>query len=351
MLAAIYFYFCLRCILSQTQPSEPHSLWTKHYLTFSVENDFNNTEEIKNAIKEWDLAPVLEFEHVPQGQGDIKFYFVDTLPNNVSGRGQYPEQGEIRINRLLYNMPEMNKTKVYQHEFAHALGMRHSSSYYSIMYFTSNPYRKILENDKRLLKEYYKCRYDSVTLLNNQTFIKFRGRYFEMIDLQTENVTNGTLWHPFITKVTTMYSNNSHYYIIQDEKYYQFNTSLQFEKMGLTHELLPNFRHNLSSILTLQNGTMIYFLEGYYIWYKNVERYQNFNRIFPQSFIQGSFVDAGKMYLFSKDDLYVYNENFRLLNKTRVCDDPKLSKIHCCNNYSKLGAIGDRHQQFESGYD
>lgn len=80
------------------------------------------------------------------------------MPNNVSGRSQFSELDKIQINRVLYTMPEMNKTKIYQHEFAHALGMRHLSSYYSIRYFTTSPYRKILESDKRLLKEYYKCR-------------------------------------------------------------------------------------------------------------------------------------------------------------------------------------------------
>lgn len=347
----ILFYFFLLPILSQSQYAEPNALWCKHYLTYSVENYFNNTEEIKNAVKEWDISPILEFEHVEQGKGDIKFYVVDSLPNHVSGRGSIPEFGTIKINRLIYSMPEINKTKVYQHEFGHALGMRHSDSYFSIMYFTNTPYKQILETDKRWLKEYYKCRYDSVTLLNNQTYIKFRGRYFEMIDLQTENVSNGTIWHPSISKVTTMYKNNSYYYIIQDNNYYQFNMSLQFEKMGLVSEIFPNFGHNLSSVLTLQNDTMIYLLEGNRTWYRGVERYYRFNRIYPKSFIQGSYLDAGNIYLVSKDDLFVYDENFKLLNRTRVCDDPKLSKIHCCNNYSKLEGFGERFDVLINRYD
>lgn len=347
----ILFYFFLFPILSQSERAEPYALWCKHYLTYSVENYFNNTEEIKKAVKEWDISPILEFEHVQQGKGDIKFYVVDSLPNNVAGRGSVPELGTIKINRLVYTRPELNKTKLYQHEFGHALGMQHSDFYFSIMYFTFTPYRKILERDKSWLKEYYKCRFDSVTLLNNQTYIKFRGKYFETIDLQTENVSNGTLWHPSITKVTTMYKNNSHYYIIQDNNYYQFNMSLQFEKMGLVNEIFPNFRHNLSSVLTLQNGTMIYFLEGNYTRHRHVEHYQRFNSMYPKSFIQGSYSDAGKIYLVSKDDLFVYNENFKLLNKTRVCDDPKLSKIHCCNNYSKLEGIGERFEVLSNRYD
>lgn len=351
MITTLLFYFFLHPLLLKSQRLEPYSLWCKHYLTYSIENDFNNTEEIKKAVQEWDISPILEWEHVPQGQGDIKFYFVDTLPNNVSGRGMLPELGIIKINRLVYNISDINITKVYQHEFGHALGMQHDPYYFSIMYFIHTPFRKILKHDKRWLKEYYKCRYDSVTLLSNQTFVKFRGRYFEMLDLQTENVSNGTLWHPSITKVTTMYRKNNHYYIIQDKKYYKFDMSLQFKKMGRINEILPNFAHNLSSVLTLQNGSMIYFLEGNYTWYGNIERYQRFNGIYPKSFIQGSYWDTDKIYLFSKDDLFVYDENFKLLNKTRICDDAKLSKIHCCNKYSKLEGFGPRFEVLVNRYD
>lgn len=339
MIGTIFFYLSLHSILVKTQAVEDFSLWSKHYITYSIENKFNNTNDIINAINEWNIEPILEYKHVPQGQGDIKFYVVDDLPINVSGRAQYPELGRIRMNRVAYLYKEINITKVYQHEFGHALGMKHSSNNHSVMYYKHGPHLQILESDKELLKELYKCRYDSVTLLNGQTYLKFIGRYYKRIDLDTENIGNDTLWHPSITKVTTMYRNNSRYFIIQDKTYYQFDMFLKFEKSGHVREISPNIKRNVTSILTLNNGTIIYFLENNYIWHNNVERRQRFNIRYPENDIQGSYSKADKIYLVSKDDLYVYNENFKFLNKTRLCDDPKLSKIHCCNIYSNMTAI------------
>lgn len=330
MIGTLFFYLSLYPLLVKTGPT----LWSKHYITYSVENRFNNTNDIINAVNEWNVEPILEFKHVPQGQGDIKFHVVEDLPNNVSGRATYPEIGIIKINWIVYLYNEVNATKIYQHEFGHALGLGHAWDNHSIMYFEHNPDKIILESDKKWLKKLYKCRYDSVTLLNGQTYLKFRGRYFERIDLDTENVGNSTLWHPSITKVTTMYRNNSHYFIIQDKTYYQFDNLMQFEKMGHVREKFPNIQRNVTSILTLTNGTIIYFLENQYVWHNNGEHRQRFNIKYPESDIQGSYASADKIYLVSKDYLYVYNENFKFLNKTRLCDDPKLNKIHCCNLYS-----------------
>lgn len=346
MISAIFFYLLLHSLLVNAETENDVALWSKHYITYSVENEFNNTNDIINAINEWNIEPILEFKHVPQGQGDIKFYVVDDLPNNVSGRSNYPELGKIRINRLVYTFG-LNATKTYQHEFGHALGMHHSDNNQSIMYYKPTDIEKfLLESDKELLKEFYECRYDSVTLLNDQTYFVFRGRFYKRIDLNTEDITNDTLWHPNITTVNTMYSNNSRYFIIQDNTYYQFDMFMKFEKTGHVREIFPPIKRKVTSVLNLNNGTFIYFLKDDHIWHNNVEYRQQYNtrnrRIYstyPLDDIQGSYVKANKIYLVSKDDIYHYDKNFNFIRKTQVCYHPKISKVHCCNKYSENGCI------------
>lgn len=341
----IFFYLFVHSLLVNTQADDDVALWSKHYITYSVENEFNNTNDIINAVNEWNIEPILEFKHVPQGQGDIQFYVVNDLPNNVSGRATYPEVGKIKINRLIYAIG-LNATKIYQHEFGHALGMHHSDNNQSILYFSTSVETYLLESDKELLKEFYRCRYDSVTLLNDQTYFAFRGRYYTRIDLNTEDITNDTLWHPNITTVTTMYRNNSRYFIIQDKTYYQFDIFMTFEKTGHVQEIFPPIKRKVTSVLNFNNGTFIYFLKDNHIWHNNVEYRQKYNtrnsRTFsryPLDDVQGSYVKANKIYLVSKNYLYHYDKNFNFIRKTQLCYSPKVSKIHCCNNYSDMGCL------------
>lgn len=306
-------------------------LWNKHYLTYSIENDHYNPKLIKEAIQEWNIEPILEFKHTERGQGDIKIYFKPL--SSAVGLSYPPQVGIINIHS---NIPDiLNVSQIFQHEFGHALGLKHSTTIESIMHHTLVPPMHILKSDKQQLKELYQCRYDSVTLLNGYTYLKFRGRHYERIDRNTENFTNDTLWHPEITRVTAMYRDEN-YFILSDDKYFEFNDTMQLERIGFIADKFPNISDTISAVLTLNNGTMMYFLKNKRIWYNNLLMDQNIFEEFPDSPIQGAYSDFNFIYLVSRDNLYKYDEDFNFLNKTRLCDDSQLRKIHCCNEFSNI---------------
>ena len=318
-------YFLLYPLLVKSQLS----FWNKHYLTYSVENDFHWSEKIKEAIQEWDIH-TLEIENVQQGKGDIKIYFENELPDYVIGQAWQPEEGILKINRKEIN--KFNVTKVIQHEFGHTLGLQHSKNPNSIMFSVYDDNQKLLKSDKEKLNELYKCRYDSVTLLNSQTYLKFKGKNYERIDLNTEYTTQDKVWHPAITKVNFMYRNIT-YFIISNDKYFEFNHTMHFIKEGSVRDIFPNILHNISSVLTLRNGSLICFHEDGHIWHNNAEIFfQNL----PNGKIQGAFADDNYIYLVIKDYIYTYDENFLFVKRHRLCNDPKLGQIHCCNDYSNI---------------
>lgn len=320
----LLLYFCIQPLLIQAD------LWNKHFITYSVENDVYDPKIIKEAVKAWDIAPTLEFEPTEQGKGDIKIYF-KPLSDSV-GLSYPPKVGIIVINS---NVSNTSIPQIIQHEFGHALGLKHSKNSKSIMRHTLVPNMRILKSDKRNLNKLYKCRYDSVTLLNDYTYLKFKGRYYERIDLNTNYTGNDTIWN-FITKVTAMYRDDN-YFIISDNKYFEFNHTMEFVREGSVEEKFPNISSSILAVLTLKNGTIICFLENKYIWYKNAAvEYHNLFKVFPKSVIQGAYSYFNFIYLVSRDDIYIYDEDFNFISKTRLCDDPQLSKVHCCNKYSKI---------------
>lgn len=305
-------------------------LWNKHFITYSIENDLYDSKIINEAIKEWDITPTLEYKLIARGKGDIKIYF-KPLSNSV-GLGYPPNVGIIIIHS---NISDVNISQIIQHEFGHALGLKHSTHFGSIMRSVLVPNMRILQSDKQNLNELYRCRYDSVTLLNSYTYLKFKGKYYERIDLNTNYTSNDAVWNS-ITKVTAMYRDDN-YFIISDNKYFEFNDTMQFVKEGSIAEKFPNISSSIVAVLTLKNSTIICFLENKYIWYNdNLEIYHNLFQEFPESPIQGAYSDFNYIYLVSRDDIYIYDEDFNFLIRTRLCDDPLLSKIHCCNDYSNI---------------
>lgn len=326
----------IACVLVPSRSDAPNAttLWRKHFLTYSIESSYLNESDIERAVHEWDISPILEFKLVPRGQGDIKFYIVLDLPRRISGRTLPPEVAIIHINGLIYFLPDVNATVIYQHEFGHALGLDHSADNRSTLYFTPYPWARILDSDKQRLRELYHCRYDSVMLLDDTTYVKFRGRHYDRLDLRTEEVTRHRLWHPSLTTVSTLYRNQSHYYILSDPHYYRFSGRMQLETIGLISEIFPNMTGTISSVLTLKNGTLIAFLDDTYMWSNGTERSRHSFSEFPRSYIQGSFSTQNAIYLMSKEEVFIYDHNLTLLNHTRLCDHPKLRRIHCCNPYS-----------------
>lgn len=306
-------------------------LWHKHYLTYSVENitDLNLTC-LNNGIHEWQV-PSLEIVRVGRGKGDIKIYFKNFTSNHILGTAFFPPIGQINLNQEIENI---YVCRTIQHEFGHALGLQHSRENSSIMYpLFLSPFIGIQESDKKNLNDLYTCRYDSVTLLNFQTYLKFKGRQYERIDLNTGYSTKDVLWHSSIFRVNTMYRNSS-YVIISENKYYEFNNSMHFINEGNIDLKFPNITRSIQAVLTLKNGTIIAFLEDNYLWYNNVQNYQNLFKVFPEGKIQGAFSTLNSIVLIVKDYMYLYDDNFNFVEKTRMCDRPLYQELHCCNQYS-----------------
>lgn len=313
----------LVCLFAQPLFGACH-LWTRHHLTYSMENDTYDPALLREAVDEWDISPVLQFEPVPRGRGNVKFYF-RPLRDSV-GLGYPPESGLAIIHS---NLTEQNVTKIIQHEFGHALGLRHSQNGESIMRSTLVSDMRILPSDRHALRELYRCRYDSVTLLNGYTYLKFRGKRYDRIDLHTGESTHDAVWHPSITKVTAMYRDRQHYVIVSEQSYFEWDAAMQFVSEGAVSDKFPNLSHPLSAVLTLRNGTILPLLT------QPSDARPPFREL-PPTPLQGAFADFHHIYLVSRDDLYRYDENFRLLSKTRLCDDERFSPLHCCNDYSGI---------------
>lgn len=308
-------------------------LWYKHYLTYSIENNTDlNLTCLDNGIREWQV-PYLEMARVEKGKGDIKIYFKNFTSSHILGIAFYPPNGKIILNQEIDNI---HVCRTIQHEIGHALGLQHSKENSSIMYPLSlSPFTGIQESDKKNLNDLYICRYDSVTLLNYHTYLKFKGRKYKRIDLNTGYTTENFLWHPSIFRVNAMYRNNS-YIIISGNKYYEFNSSMQFISEGNVHTKFPTITHSIQAVLTLKNGSIIAFLEGNHIWYNNVQYYQNLFKVFPKGNIQGAFSTLSSIVLTVKDYMYLYDENFNFIGKRRMCDRFLYKKLHCCNQYSNV---------------
>lgn len=311
-------------------------LWPKHYLTYSVENNADlNVTCLDNKIREWQV-PSLEIVRAGKGNGDIKIYFKNFTSNHILGTAFFPPNGKINLNREIDNI---SVCRTIQHEVGHALGLKHSRENSSIMYpLFLSPFTGIQESDKKNLNDLYACRYDSVTLLNHQTYLKFQGRKYERVDFHTGYTTKDFLWHSSIFKVDSMYRNKS-YVIISENKYYEFNHSMHFISEGSVHSKFPNIttHHSIQAVLTLKNGSVIVFLEGDRLWYDNVQHhYRNLFKVFPSGKIQGAFSTLNSVVLMVKDDMYLYDENFNFIEKQRMCDRPLYKQIHCCNRHSNV---------------
>lgn len=325
------FYFFMLPLLVRSQIS----FWDKHYITYSVENDFHLTKTINDAIKEMEIN-TLELENVNPGKGDIKFYFVNYLRDEILGTAEPPDGGKITIDRNKMRNININISKVIQHEFAHALGLDHSTDNNSIMFTDYMQGASFLKTDKDKLNELYKCRYDSVTLLDDKTYIKFKGSNYEIMNFSTESITKNKVWHPSIFKVNAMYKNNTYFIIANNFEYYKFNQSMHLIKEGYIRDIFPNIDGIISAVLTLRNGSIICFFEDGDISFDGLKVDKNLFEILPKDIIQGAISTFNRIYLIVKDYIYTYDEDFMFITQTRLCDHPKFRKIHCCNGYSNM---------------
>lgn len=309
-------------------------LWHKHYLTYSIENNTHlNLTYLNEKIREWQV-PSLEIMRVEKEKGDIKIYFINFKSDHILGIAFFPPSGKIYINQQI---EDIFVYRTIQHEFGHALGLKHTQNSLSIMYPLSlSPFPGIQESDKKILHDLYKCRYDSVTLINFYTYLKFRGRKYDRIDFDTGYTTNDTLWHPSIKKVNAMYRSHNSYVIISEKKFYNFNFRMKFINEGDVKKIFPGITRNIQAVLTFNNGNIIAFLEDKYVWYNNSQNYQHIFKVFPDSIIQGAFSTLNSIILISLDYMFLYDLKFNFIKKFRMCDKPLYKRVHCCNEHSNV---------------
>lgn len=332
------------------------NLWSKRHLTYSIENDTEYTTQIDASVREW-YVPSLEIKKTDHGKGDIKIYFLTNISILNLGLTSRPQNGTIYLNQNL--ITKDNIPKVIQHEFGHALGLNHSyNNSFSVMIPIYQLTNYITKTDLNNLNKLYKCRYDSVTLLNYQTYLKFYGTHYDRIDINTHHISDDVVWYPFreklhveqrviphpITKVTAMYRNNT-YYIISNNKYFEFNNTLYFIREGYindlfphsTHNLDPYFKMNIQAVLTLRNSSIIAFFDNGYIWYDGIFMKQYMFNPYPDDVIQGAYEIFNKNIILTvKDYNYIYDKNFTFISKRKLCHTKILKNIHCCNKFSKF---------------
>jgi hypothetical protein len=306
------------------------SFWPSYYITYSIENDTKFTDYIIKAIESLNITS-LQLNRVKRGKGDIKIYFASHFPDYKLGEATFIKSIKITLNQKTVDRNSISP--VVQHEMLHALGIYHNENdNTSIMYPIFLPTIQYLKNtDLMQLDELYRCSYDAVTLLNHQTYLKFRGNKYERIDLNTGYLTNGNL-HPSIYKVSAMYRNKT-YIIIVDSKYYEFNYDLQFIKSGNKKEKFPNIKYKITAVLTLRNNSIIAFLKNKkYIWYNNQIHLQNIFKIIPTGAIRGAYLFQNQtVALTARNYIYKYDKNFKFIHKQRLCETDILNHIHCCN--------------------
>lgn len=297
-------------------------LWKHHCITYSVEGLFKTN--VDENIQKWAVNS-LEYERVQKG-GDIRLFTTQTLHKKHVVGLYYQHNHSIYIDA---NLSPEDEDLVIQHEFGHALGLNHTYNPESVMFPVIN--LNIQPKDKKLLENLYRCRYDSVTLLNNWTYIKFQGKYYDRLDFNTLQISlHSRLWHSKIRTVSAMYRNytTGFYVILSKNHYYFFNDILHRLKTGSIKALFPNVQFPITAVLTLSNGTVLVFMENRFLWREGiVVPYPN---TLPDS-LQGAYELQNRILLVSGDFMYEYNDQWQQMTVQRMCDHIILNQVHCCH--------------------
>ena len=303
------------------------TIWNKFYITWSVENG-SNQSFIDAAVQMWNVEPI-KLEKVLPGKGDLKIVFKNLNKNRANFSkllGQAfapnnPQWGQIYIDK---NLDKATMFYVIQHEIGHALGLKHSNN--SVMERFFSAAKNVSAADRKKIFKKYNCSFDSVTLLNYQTYLVFQGSYYKRFDYNTQQATKNKLWFSSRIKyVDAMYRNSfGNYMIISNDTFYELDTNLRWIQSGKLNDLFPKLK-KVNAVLTLRNGsTMVISKKKIY----NIGRLKNiFTPIVPKKPVKGAYQELnGNIVLVDKFYRWIYDKNFKFLYKENLCK----IKIHCC---------------------
>lgn len=295
-----------------------------NYFTWSLENG-TNFDVFEDAIALWKIKP-LEFARVKRG-GDVKIYFVhfDANDSRLGFAHQHFKGGLIFLRE---NMTSEDVFYVLQHEWGHVLGVDHENDTSSIMYPFFNV-NNVSDVERQKAFEKHECRFDSVALINYQTYLVFTGSHYKRLDIYTNETTQDQVWHPFIIIVDAMYrKNNGNYILISNKEFFEFNSYMKFVRQGFLESLFPYVPY-VDSVLKLRNGTTIVF--------SNYDAYKDGRKIaldvlktFSGS-IRGAFeLLDGSIQMIDKYSVYTFDRNFNYISRSFLCETEYFSFIHCC---------------------
>lgn len=298
------------------------SLWDKTYLTWSLENGTNH-KFLNDAIAMWNVYP-LEFARVERGKGDIKIYF-SPLKETHLGFASYPNDpypGDVHIND---KAAPRDVFYIIQHELGHALGLSHYNNSLMEPLFSG---KNVSDNDRKKISDLYKCHFDSVTLLNFQTYIVFQGASYKILELSTQDYSAGRIWFPFIKNVDSMFRNLSsgNYIIISNDIYHEYDSNMKFIKQNYVNMLFPNVQY-VDAVLTLRNRK-VYVFENRNVYIDNSSKI-DIRKLFwpiPNIPIRGAYEMLNGDIVLVDDKLnYIYSKKFRFKRIEKLCKN----KIHC----------------------
>lgn len=306
----LYFLAIIICV---------ESTWDKTYLTWSLENG-TNYSFIEDAIAMWDVYP-LEFAQVESGKGDIKIYFAP-LKDPVVGQA-YPDRITIKE-----NVPVDSIFYILQHEFGHALGLTHfNDSVMEPIYSSQN----VTERDREIISKLYECKFDSIALINYQTYLMFQGSNYKRLDLHSGYATRGKIWQPFLRNVDSMYRNmtTGNYILIANDVYYEYDHTMHFIAQDYLNKIFPKVEF-VDAVMIFRNGKTFVF-ENTNVYIDNTPPV-DIRKIFwpiPKIPIRGAFLQLnGDIVLVDKKHNYIYNSTFHFQRMEQLC---KGIRIHCCN--------------------
>lgn len=277
--------------------------WTRNFLTWSVFNETARSPVFEEAVAEWQIEPLTLKRVSPEEKADIRIRLVRFNRDDLLGYAFGPPSGDIHVRADLENEP-YRLYGVIQHEFGHALGLKHDSHPTSVM----NPVfggNNVSAHDLGVLRDLYKCVYDSVTLLNGHTYLVFTGSRYRRWDRETGHRTQGPT-PLLLSHIDVMYRNRSGRYILtSDRTFYEFDDRMHIVDSGPLNRYFPFVTGPVNAVLAFRNDTTYVFSKRFV--YEDGGRRHRIEEIFrptPRTPVRGAYLDSLRRQLVLVDDTH-----------------------------------------------